>query len=119
MKETTCASNREAQRKLLKANKISPKDVENQSSTSSLSDTSYGSQRRRKGLPVKNNKGQVVYGPRKPNWAPVRKSTRATRTYMSFKGEKLSAKKALERFPRLKRLLIGKITKGNLPWKQS
>ena len=48
-----------------------------------------------------------MYGPWKPAWRPPRTSSRKVRTYVSFLGERLSAKKALERFPKLRKFLLG------------
>ena len=81
--------------------------MKNSSQTAPLLHTRFGSQRRRANLPKKTNKGQVVYRPWKPAWRPPRNSLRKVRTYMSFGGKRLSAKKALERFPRLGRFLLG------------
>ena len=65
----------------------------------------YGSQRHY--LPLRNNRNQIVEGPRQQKKRPPRKSSRRSRTYISFNSERLSAKRALEVYPKLRRHLLG------------
>ena len=83
-------------RKLLNSGKISPETVKDQPTTSLITDTAYGSQHCRTNLPR----------PWKLAWRPPCTSSRKVRTYMSLRGERLSAKKALRRFPRLRTFLL-------------
>ena len=63
----------------------------------------YGAQRRH--LPLRNSKGQIIEGPRQQKKRPTKKINRQPRTYLFFNGKRTSARKALERFPKLRKCL--------------
>ena len=100
---TTYASKREKLRKLLDKNEISPEVVRGhaaQNQTHPIQDIRYGNQRRKVGLAKKNVKGKVIFG--------VEKEPRPKRTRGSIiiNGEKLTAKQALHKYPRLREHLL-------------
>ena len=64
----------------------------------------YGTQRYH--LPLQNEKSQIVEGPRRQRVEPQRLNKRP-RTYISFTGERLMAKRALVKYPKLREHLLG------------
>ena len=61
-------------------------------------DTLYGAQRRRRNLPIKDTKGRVIGGPRKPPQPPRRRRIGVIR----INGENLTARQVFNRYPQLR-----------------
>ena len=64
----------------------------------------YGAQRYH--LLLRNEKGQIVEGPRRQRVEPRRLNKRPV-TYISFNSERLTAKRALVKYPKLRKHLLG------------
>ena len=69
-----------------------------------IRDDLYGAQRIRANLPKKDTRGNVFFGPEKPLQPPRRKPIGV----INVNGENLTARQALDRFPRLRGFLQGR-----------
>ena len=101
VKGESYASTRESLQRLLRNGEITPEHVgRNPALQSQVQDTLYGSQRRKVNLPKKDVRERVLFGPE-----PAPKPRRL-RGSITINGEKLTAKRTLEKYPKLREHLL-------------